>query len=898
MAVVHVPFIRRCETCGRGLLIDDPLMLGAVIECPHCAATMRIDPPETTGVPETTKPKESESDLESTFSLPPLPPPLPSRRAMNPVPAVVPPSTVAPPLPPVRDGKEENSTAESPPEPPPVQKSRLPSGLSSEPRKTSEPTSGPVSAVSGPMPTASRRRLPIVVVIAAISLSVIAVGVFLILIFSDHSNPSNFSNAPSVATGGLSPSSDPLPDLPSSSEPESGADSAEPNGPGEPFMLGGGIQSMKSPQPAEMVESVGSASGETPMNTEEASAASEPSASSGSTMTEDMATDAAGVGTVHGAVGAAVENTEMEPKRPSLIPDELEGLIHLGTSPTGTVVAGSPTAHPDPERARRESVGSLDFVIPARPILDDPLETKPESVVWPPPEWNVTPGSETDVGTAVVNGGVNGKNATTGKVTGDVTGPTLSLEHEQMIGIIRGTGPLAPPDSTAGSGNRTTGNPTTAAASVDTTSDSDSRSKNDPAMAVGQDNAANRDPGIADPAMLIGPQLAGRITGVDFRETPLHEAFRTLGELAGVPIVIDFDAIDSGSFTGTDSTDELPRSRRPAGVKLIQTTYFDILKAVAQQNGLVWSIVGERVPAIRITTPQVADRSINAMDFDEPSGSGEPVKRVYELAPLTDIGSATTTGENDAALLVGMVRNVAMAGLAEADMDSISVNFDASGATVTVTATESVQDRIAVFLAKLGYARDPSHDNAALRALRTTGRTLASPTSMMMYTEQSLGEFVVEFGRIVAELESPDGAAVPADRTPFVADWISLAEAGVTPQTPIAIRGESLPSGELLMLLGEILPVDFRVAGAGAIVLTSRDAARRSPEVVLWPIARITDTAGIPIESIPARLLEKIPRLAESTYAGAVFADSISRHLVAVCPREYQQQLRRALLEL
>ncbi|MDO4558433.1 MAG: hypothetical protein Q4C47_05670, partial [Planctomycetia bacterium] len=654
-----------------------------------------------------------------------------------------------------------------------------------------------------------------------------------------------------------------------------------------------------------------------------------------------------------------------------------------------------------------DAVGELDFEIPARPLLEEDPEEKTKIAVWPPPEWGNGSSGSTE------------KNGDSGEREMNTTTPpvetVLSTEQERLLGFVRGSVPISTPEEVPAISAPVIGVPEILSPEKDHSGASSTLTESAVSEVTDESTgtASTLEDSTRDPGTLAGERLAGKVTGVDFRTTPLWVALQTFGDMAGIPVSIDFDAVDYPGIDWNVSGDisfSLPPSRRPAGVKLVRTTYLEILGTLTREHGLVWSVSGP-IPALRITTPD----AVNAT----------PTERRYSLNSFPGINVASSgTVDDSADVLAEMVRRVAMAGTREKTTGEIlpasgvidgntedgeggntvngnvsdappsardpdhegSGNGDSGGGksdggntpdfriadgnttgrdhqetvrvtltkdegeiTVGVTGDFATHYRVQIFLAKLASARDTTHDSAAMRTLRTTGRILATPATLMMYEEQPLDDVVRKLGTVAEELQraigpasgdrdpeiTDPGVAVsgtpvngitipidghpagdssirgivpsvdgipfpdlkPEERIPVIADRIALAEAGVTAQTPLDIQSDGETFGELLSLPGGTLPIDFRIAGAGAIELTSREMTERRPEVVLYPSSEVAET-GVATEELPEKLRAELPRLADSPYADAVFADPVSGSLVVVGPREFQRLIRHSLSDM
>lgn len=578
--------------------------------------------------------------------------------------------------------------------------------------------------------------------------------------------------------------------------------------------------------------------------------------------------------------------------------------------------------------AAKQNAQPLDFTVPARPILETPEGTAPETAVWPPPEW----GSQ-----AAVSAEANEVPKST------VSESTLPSEHERLLGIIRGEA-----DTNDESAKNTQNKPN--ASGVENTADSLSTDSNDStadstlAKSDASDiSEASVDAGyvndqggeeetveLADdlPQVSVDERLKRSVAGVDFRQTALADAFFVVGDLSTIPTILDWNAIDLEDIVAMRQH-PLFVSSQPAELKLVKTTYLDILKEVTEKHGLTWNVERDRFIRITrsgMTTPdQVIEKNYPLSEFlakqedtekqNDLSNVAEMVRLVAVATPVkhhdlsdTNTGAASfnnagtdaNTGAREAGVseLVGEESNPSSPGLEQIEAngengehketgnsseknentqkDVASVTFDGTTLSITVVAPMTTHQRVQYFLQLLVESRNLFPDKRLSESVDKTEKRLAEPMTWMMYEKRPLQEVLRSLAKVT--------------KLTIVADWTQLDQVEVTPETPVELRGEQISLTELLTTLGDTLPVDFHLVGPGVVEMTSRDAVADSLEVACYPLDAFQG-GETERNAIPERLQTAIPRLERYP----LFIDSVSNRLFVACPKNEMEQIRQQL---
>ncbi len=617
-----------------------------------------------------------------------------------------------------------------------------------------------------------------------------------------------------------------------------------------------------------------------------------------------------------------VELTETSPKRDD-VPAVPADLDHSDDSTTNVSVP----AMLDVEAAK-QNAQPLDFTVPARPVLETPEGTAPQTAVWPPPEWGKT---------------TTAKPETIPEST-TTSGLELSSEHEQLLGIIRGTTDTRDTSAvnTQNSQNKSDGENTATSTASDSVSDTaqatDTTSVTDTTVKpIGSADpkksdttiAANRGNGTAEPVdnlsqLSVDERLKQEIAGADFRQTTLADALFVVSRLSTVPIVLDWNAVDLEDIATLRQNSQFA-SNRPVELKLVKTTYLDILKEITQKFGLTWNVENGRFVRIARSESNVSDQTVEKVyplsEFLVKQEDTEKQQELFNLVEMVRLVATTrpvehnhsddvidvATGSVDAELDNAITPSVMVDESStpstlessgkdatpherdetessdnnseDAQDGSVSIQIDEANLSITMLAPMETHQRVQYFLQLLAESRNVFPDKRLSESIDKTKERLTDSLTWMMYEERPLQEVLQSLAKI--------------SKLTIVADWIELDRVGVTPETPVELRGEQVSLSELLTMMGDTLPIDFHLVGAGVVEITSREGVTRSLEIAAYDMSKFQ---GDETEwnAIPERLQTAIPRLERYP----IFMDSVSKRLFAVCPKNEMEQIRQQLLQM
>lgn len=360
----------------------------------------------------------------------------------------------------------------------------------------------------------------------------------------------------------------------------------------------------------------------------------------------------------------------------------------------------------------------------------------------------------------------------------------------------------------------------------------------------------------APPAQVdVAARLADPIAKIELTDMPLVKAIELLAAIGNFPVTINVDALTE---LGVDPSE-------PISVKLDSTTVGKVLRAVVTQKGL----------GVTLENGQVVVNS--------PLEYRDTLRKVrYTVADLT--------GEDEAAVaeLAALVRKlVAPESWQEAGGRG---TIEPEKAVLVVQQTGEVQQQVLAFCEKLRTARHKplrSHDNPERFALTTrraqARKTLAQPVSANFHEPTPLSKVLAFLGE--------------AAHVDILVDHAALASAETSDRVEVTLTAMKQEIGAALDDLLRPLGLTYRVVGAHAIQVTTKEAAAERMELEFYPVgARLAkqDVKG------PALVEQLRARIATSTWSDVggpaeIYFDPTSECLIVLQSQSAQAALERTL---
>ncbi len=307
-------------------------------------------------------------------------------------------------------------------------------------------------------------------------------------------------------------------------------------------------------------------------------------------------------------------------------------------------------------------------------------------------------------------------------------------------------------------------------------------------------------------------RLAIPIAGITFRDAPLHEAAKTIGDLAGVTISLDVDALYAAGI-GVAEPINITGSSLTIGAILEQALAAVRLKAQEQDGQLV----------IR---PKAAAQSRQARyAVDDLVRPGDP--------PIAD--------------LTEMVRQVVGHRAPSGD----KMQFNVADGAIVLSATEVEHDRMIELCEKLRVARgrplrsrfiaerpDPRFDP---RRFELATRRAKAQSMLGRPITAGIGR-TAPLSEVVNYLAAQSGATILIDGT-------ALARAGFAVKTEARLVAAGEPLAAALASLLDPLQLAYRVVDENVIEITSPQAIADRPSVEFY---RVSGLSSSPAATTPA----------------------------------------------
>ena len=357
------------------------------------------------------------------------------------------------------------------------------------------------------------------------------------------------------------------------------------------------------------------------------------------------------------------------------------------------------------------------------------------------------------------------------------------------------------------------------------------------------------------PEIDVQERLATIIPNAVFHDLPLTVCLDTIGELSGLAITLDADAVRRQGL----------KLATPISIRLEQSTVRQILEAVAAKLGL--TVVLEN----------------NQVLLTGPHDEREILRTArYSVGDLARGDAVAALAESIRELVVPDVWK----------QSGGRGTIQATGDTLLVEQTAAVHDQVISFCERLRVARrlplrsqyDPAHFSLATRLARVA--PLLGRSVMINFHEPA------PLPRVVAALEEATGAKL-------LVNWVALGQSHVSPEVKASI---SLPQPQPLAAVLDVLlrprGLGYLAIEEGLIEITTRKAIAGRLELEFYPVQNLLAGGWT-----GAALVERVKSVAKSTWndaggAGVVRLDGPSGHLLVLQSQPVQGAIERLLAEL
>jgi len=371
-----------------------------------------------------------------------------------------------------------------------------------------------------------------------------------------------------------------------------------------------------------------------------------------------------------------------------------------------------------------------------------------------------------------------------------------------------------------------------------------------PEKAAEPDEAADNRPEID-----VQERLATIIPNMVLHDVPLAACLGTVGDLSGLAITLDLDAIERRGLKPGEAI----------SIRLEGASVRQILEAVAVKLGLAVVLENNRV---LLTSPREEREALRTVRYS-----------VSDLA----------RGEGVAALAESIRELVAPDGWKQSGGRGTIV---ATGDALLVEQTAAVHEQVIGFCEKLRVARrlplrsqfDPARFSLATR-LDRIGPLLGQAVMINFHAPAPLP-------RVLAALEEASGAKL-------LVNWVALGQSHISPEVKGTVSlQQPQPLAVVLDVLLRPRGLGYLAIEEGLIEVTTRKAIAGRLELEFYPVKDLLarDWTG------PA-LVERIKGVAKSTWndaggAGAARLDEPSGHLMVLQSQPVQGAIERLLAEL
>ncbi len=353
----------------------------------------------------------------------------------------------------------------------------------------------------------------------------------------------------------------------------------------------------------------------------------------------------------------------------------------------------------------------------------------------------------------------------------------------------------------------------------------------------------------------IPARLAERLPALRLDRVPLLRAVEVLAQLSNLPITLDTDALAELDVALDD----------PVSIDLAGATFGKALEEIADDRGLI--CVVEKTQVL-LTSPEEHRQRLIARDY-----------------PLDDLARDKAETE-----MLGLL----VQKLVAADSWHIAGGrgkLQAAERGLSIIQTESVHQRIVIFLDKLRTARRLSPRSGLQRELLSLQSRRAAASPMLQRELTANFRQPTALGAVAAYLAQ-------AAECQILIDHAALASAGKTAATKVSLTVHKQPLAAALRELLGPLGLAWRIVDKRTIEITSRQALAARLELEFYPIGQLLD-AG----TSPAELCEKIRTSVapaswqEAGGPGALYFDPTSACLIVLQSQPVHAAVEQLLAE-
>jgi len=361
----------------------------------------------------------------------------------------------------------------------------------------------------------------------------------------------------------------------------------------------------------------------------------------------------------------------------------------------------------------------------------------------------------------------------------------------------------------------------------------------------GDDESKRSRPAL--PTVNLKLRLAGKVTSVDFRDTPLTDFLQFISDLSTIPITIDPAILRSRK----------PTAETPITIRMTDATIDKLLHAALATHDLKYRT--EEGHLLITSASKAVEKPLSASyDVTDLTG-GDPTEMETLSQWITQLIAPTTWSIN------GGERRLAI-----------------DGKQLTITQTPREHDEVKAFFEKLRIARSLAPTSKLETHRQQTDAVLRKPLTMILLSPTPISEI---FRRIHKET----GVRI-------VVDWKSAAELGWPSSSNATLAANNQPLEAALISILKPLGLRYRVIDSHTIQITTAKILLSQPELEFYPVNELL-TEKLDAPALVARVKSKLGEHLFLDYGGSIFFDPPSRHLLVLLPQPWQFELEKHLAE-
>lgn len=355
------------------------------------------------------------------------------------------------------------------------------------------------------------------------------------------------------------------------------------------------------------------------------------------------------------------------------------------------------------------------------------------------------------------------------------------------------------------------------------------------------------------PSVDVAARLTDSISGLQFKQIPLHRALRTLTQLTTIPIRLDPLALGRNELVADTPVDLLVKDR----------TVAETLDSLLQPLNLSWKQTenGQLI----VSSLDAQNPKLVTLRHDVSDLCGGDAQRLNVLARWIEraVAYGSWEGQDNAEPVLGH----------SGAMPKGRIEADADGKTLVLHHVDTVLYQVLHFCERLRIARQVPQQTKLPESQLSLGVPVQSflhwdqPVSLRIWQDRNLAE-------VATAIEQQVGVTL-------LVDWPSLYAVGWSPQDGMKVFCEAQPLGELLRELLYQRGLGVRVWDDRTLEVTSLESLLAGHQIGF--IALPKDSLGeAEVADLGATILKRLgAHRMQPEGDGAVLYDTMSGYLIA-----------------